>query len=172
MKGPIIWHPLERNISFLFVFACLFFSLLLSAFSRFILTFLVYQHFFHPPFTVRIFLSAFSSIRIRHPHPPSSGIRSAFYRHPLMWSHHGNQTFRPPSNSTRLFLQISWDITYGSIHIMYECIFSISMSAFLSFWKYQRYSKVTWGDTRLQFFILGPFIRGKIRRVLHKTRLT
>ena len=89
----------------------------------------------------------------------------------LMWSHHGNQTFRPPSNSTRLFLQISWDITYGSIHIMYECIFSISMSAFLSFWKYQRYSRVTWGDTRLQFFILGPFIRGKIRRVLHKARL-
>ena len=29
-------------------------------------------------FVIRIFLSAFS-----HPHPPSAGIRSAFYRHPI-----------------------------------------------------------------------------------------
>ena len=49
---------------FLFVFVC-FFLFLLSAFSRFILIFLVYPHFFHPPFTILIFPSA-SAIR-RYP---------------------------------------------------------------------------------------------------------
>ena len=49
---------------FLFVFVC-FFLFLLSAFSRFILIFLVYPHFFHPPFTILIFASA-SAIR-RYP---------------------------------------------------------------------------------------------------------
>ena len=48
------------------MFVCQFFSLLLSAFSRFILSFLVYQHF-----SIRLVLSAFFyphfSIRIRHP---------------------------------------------------------------------------------------------------------
>ena len=44
---------------------CLFFLFLLSAFSRFILIFLVYPHFFHPPFTILIFPSA-SAIR-RYP---------------------------------------------------------------------------------------------------------
>ena len=45
---------------FLFSFLCLFvcFLFLLSAFSRFILIFLVYPHFFHPPFTILIFPSA------------------------------------------------------------------------------------------------------------------
>ena len=40
----------------------------------FLLTFFVIRIFF----SIRIFLSALS-----HPHPPSAGIRSAFYRHPL-----------------------------------------------------------------------------------------
>ena len=41
--------------------------------------FLIFSSYFfcYPHFSIRIFLSAFS-----HPHPPSAGIRSAFYRHP------------------------------------------------------------------------------------------
>ena len=55
------------SFSFLFLF-----SFLLSAFSRFILIFVVCPHF-----SIRLLLSAFF-----HPHPPSADIRSAFYRHP------------------------------------------------------------------------------------------
>ena len=60
---------LERKISFL---NCLF---VLSAFLVFFLltTFLLSAFFF----CIRIFVSAFS-----HPHLPSAGIRSSFYRHP------------------------------------------------------------------------------------------
>ena len=43
---------LSLFLFFLFVFVC-FFLFLLSAFSRFILIFLVYAHFFHPPFIRR-----------------------------------------------------------------------------------------------------------------------
>ena len=58
------------------LFVCLLFNFFLpSAFLFFfLLTFFVIRIFF----SIRIFLSAFS-----HPHPPSAGIRSAFYRHPV-----------------------------------------------------------------------------------------
>ena len=58
------WHLLERKIPFLYIFVCFVFFLL-SAFSRFFFLFSVYPHFFHPPFTIRIFPSA-SAIR-RYP---------------------------------------------------------------------------------------------------------
>ena len=64
LAQPYDIHLKERFLSFLCI-VCLFFSLFLSAFSRFILTFLVYPHFFHSPFTFRIFPSA-SAIR-RYP---------------------------------------------------------------------------------------------------------
>ena len=64
VKGPTMWQRLERKISFL---NCLFVCLLSAFLVIFLLTF----------FVIRIFLSVFS-----HPHPPSAGIRSAFYRHP------------------------------------------------------------------------------------------
>ena len=65
-----MWQLLERKISFLnflFVYFIYFFVIYISIFF-FLLTF----------FVIRILLSAFS-----HPHPPSAGIRSSFYRHPL-----------------------------------------------------------------------------------------
>ena len=53
---------------------CLLFFFFAIHVSRFFSSyFFCYPHFF----SIRIFLSAFS-----HPHPPSAGIRSAFYRHP------------------------------------------------------------------------------------------
>ena len=55
----------ERFLCFLFLFV--------SAFSRFILPFFGLSAFF----SIRLLLSAFF-----HPHPPSVGIRSAYYRHP------------------------------------------------------------------------------------------
>ena len=60
---------LGRKSSFLY---CLF---VLPAFLVFFffLLFLFSAFFFHRHFTIRIF----------HPYPPSAGIRSAFYRHPL-----------------------------------------------------------------------------------------
>ena len=62
-----MWLRLERKISFLclFVYLFIFFAIRISRF--FLFTF----------FVMRIFPSAFS-----HPHPPSAGIRSTFYRHP------------------------------------------------------------------------------------------
>ena len=57
---------------FLSLIDCLFFVIRISRFCS--SYFFCYPHFF----TIRIFLSAFS-----HPHPPSAGIRSAFYRHPF-----------------------------------------------------------------------------------------
>ena len=73
-----MWQLLERKISFL----CLF------VYFYFILFFFAIRNFFHPLFSIRIFLSAFS-----HPHPPSADIRSAFYRHPNL-SKHAGETWR------------------------------------------------------------------------------
>ena len=71
--GLAIWHPLERKISFLFVFARLFFRFFAICIFSF------YSYFFRliRIFSICLLLSAFF-----HPHPPSAGIWSAFYRHP------------------------------------------------------------------------------------------
>ena len=61
-----IRHPQVSGPRFTDTPACLVFF--------FLLTFFAIRVFF---FSIRIFLSAFS-----YPHPPSAGIRSAFYRHP------------------------------------------------------------------------------------------
>ena len=68
----------ERFISLI---VCLFITIFFCHphFSFFSSYFFCYLHFFHPHSSIRIFLSTFS-----HPHPPSAGIRSAFYRHPIM----------------------------------------------------------------------------------------
>ena len=73
-----MWQRLKGKISFpncLFVYFidyyyCFFCHSYFSFFSSYLFC---YPHFF----SIRIFLSTFS-----HPHPPSAGIRSAFYRHP------------------------------------------------------------------------------------------
>ena len=72
VKGPTI---ATSKKAFLSLMVCLFilFSFFAIRISRFLpLTFFVIRIF-----SIRIFLSAFS-----HPHPPSAGIRSSFYRHP------------------------------------------------------------------------------------------
>ena len=74
-----MWQRLERKISFLncflFVYLFFFFFFCYPHFSFFFFLIFLLSAFF---FSIRIFLSAFS-----HPHPPSAGIRSAFYRHPF-----------------------------------------------------------------------------------------
>ena len=71
-----MWQLLERKMSFLFLFVYYYYYYFLpSAFLFFFFLLFCYPHFF----SIRIFLSAFS-----HPHPPSAGIRSAFYRHPFL----------------------------------------------------------------------------------------
>ena len=67
----------ERFLSLIVCLIILLFFLLPSTFLVFfLLTFFVIRIFF----SIRIFPSAFS-----HPHPPSAGIWSAIYRHPLTW---------------------------------------------------------------------------------------
>ena len=64
-----MWQRLKRKISFLNrLFVCLFFFCH-PHFSFFPSYFFCYPHFFPSAFF--------------HPHPPSAGIRSAFYRHPF-----------------------------------------------------------------------------------------
>ena len=70
-----MWQRLERKISFLCLFVYLFIFFLPFAFLVFSFLLFLLSAFF----SIRIFPSAFS-----HPHPPSAGIRSAFYRHPLV----------------------------------------------------------------------------------------
>ena len=67
MKGPTLWQPFKRKISFPFVFVCLF--LFDIRISRFLFEVLTYC----------FLLSAFFSILIF----PSAGMRYAFYRHSL-----------------------------------------------------------------------------------------
>ena len=70
MKGPTLWRPFKRKISFPFVFVCLFVCFYLTS------AFLV----FSLKFSLIVFLlSAFFSILIF----PSAGMRYAFYRHSL-----------------------------------------------------------------------------------------
>ena len=67
----------QRFLSLIVCLIILLFFLLPSIFLVFfLLTFFVMRIFF----SIDIFPSAFS-----HPHPPSAGIWSAIYRHPLTW---------------------------------------------------------------------------------------
>ena len=78
VKGPTMYNSdlKERFLSLivcLFIYFFFFCPFLPSAFLIFfLLPFLLSAFFFHPHFSICIF----------HPHPPSAGIRSAFYRHP------------------------------------------------------------------------------------------
>ena len=73
---------LSFSLSFFFPFCvCLFFFLfMLSAFSRFILIFLFYPHFFHPPFTILIFPSASAICRYPNKHNPAAQAAWHFWR--------------------------------------------------------------------------------------------
>ena len=88
VKGPTMWQRLERKISFLnCLFDYFYFFFIAIHISRFFSSyFFCYPHFF----SIRIFLSAFS-----HPHPPSAGIRSAFYRHPWETQRNARVAFKP-----------------------------------------------------------------------------
>ena len=88
-----MWQRLERKISFLWLFVYFIFFLP-STFLVFLLLLFLLSAFF---FNIRIFPSAFCQ-----PHPPSAGIRSAFYRHPFK-----RLVYTPPDSSPRFTCKLN-----------------------------------------------------------------